>query len=203
MTQKLDLCWLDADGTGEAPFSRLLKRICSSCCSRIMPLGHLHLPEISLKTRYTIPSIPMLMSSAPIFTKHTSISYNIINFPHPKGPKPPRLPKSQVFLSRIRCIQAQPHGLPGIAIPIGAHDALSGLTTHELRGVPERKGIRKTDMSMDWWEKMQEPHGSPPYFMGKSIESHICHQTIYLFEIVFDILYQQKHSIKLLIVGWC
>jgi hypothetical protein len=75
MTQELDLCWPDANGTGEAPFSRLF-----------MPLGHLHLPEISLKTRYTIPSIPMLMSYiayAPIFTKHTSIFHN---FPHPKPP---------------------------------------------------------------------------------------------------------------------
>ena len=38
------------------------------------------------KTRYTIPSIPMLMSYiayAPIFTKHTSIFHN---FPHPKPP---------------------------------------------------------------------------------------------------------------------
>ena len=118
-------------------------------------------------TRYTTPSIPMLMSYAPIFTKHTSISYNFINFPHPKGPKPPRLPKSQVFLSRIRCIQAQPHGLPGIAIPIGAHDALSGLTTHELRGVPERKGIRKNGHVNGLVGKNAGTPWKPPIFHGK------------------------------------
>jgi len=55
---------------------------------------------------------------------------------------------------------------------------------------------------------MEAPHISwenrwfPVIFpLSQSIESHICHQTIYLFEIVFGILYQQKHSIKLLMLG--
>ena len=73
-----------------------------------------------------------------------------------------KLPKSQVFLSRIRCIQAQPHGLPGIAIAIGAHDALSGLTTHELRGVPTReRGSEKRTCQWIGGKKCRNPMEAP------------------------------------------
>jgi hypothetical protein len=89
------------------------------------------------------------------------------------------------------------------------------LTTHELRGVPTReRGSEKRTCQWIGGKKCRNPMEAPHitwenrwfpdiFPLSQSIQSHICHQTIYLFEIVFDILYQQKHSIKLLIVGWC